>query len=127
VSVEASEAGQLFLGRALATSPEFRLTDAVAPTVAEICKRLDGMPLAIELAAARLASLSAADVLDRLDDRFNLLTTGSRAAMARHQTMAATLEWSHDQLAPGEATLLRRVSVFASWALDGAQEVCAWG
>ncbi|MCA1692686.1 MAG: tetratricopeptide repeat protein, partial [Actinobacteria bacterium] len=126
-SVQASEAGELFLQRATATSPGFQLTEAVAPTVAEICARLDGMPLAIELAAARLASLSAADVLERLDDRFRLLTTGSRAVMPRHQTLAATLEWSHDLLSPAEAALLRRVSVFAGWTPEAAQEVCAGG
>jgi predicted ATPase/DNA-binding CsgD family transcriptional regulator len=123
-SVQASEAGELFVRRATATSPSFRLTDAVAPTVAEICRRLDGMPLAIELAAARLGSMAPAEVLERLDDRLHLLTTGSRTVMVRQQTLAAALEWSHDLLSPAEAALLRRVSVFSGWGLKAAEEVC---
>ena len=123
----AAEAEELFRQRAVAAAPDFSLTDAVAPTVAEICRRLDGMPLALELAAARLASLSAVDVLERLDNRFRLLTAGSRTAAARHQTLAAALEWSHDQLVPAEAAVLRRASVFAGWGLSAAEAVCGWG
>ncbi|HUR17483.1 MAG TPA: tetratricopeptide repeat protein [Acidimicrobiales bacterium] len=124
-SVKASEAGQLFLQRATASRPGFRLNGSMARTVAEICRRLDGVPLAIELAASRMASLSPKDLLDRLDDPFRLLTTRSRTVVARHRTLVASLEWSHELLLPGEAALLRRVSVFAGWTLEAAQEVCA--
>jgi predicted ATPase/DNA-binding CsgD family transcriptional regulator len=124
-SVMASDAGELFVERATATSPRFELTDEEAPAVAAVCRRLDGMPLAIELAAARLTTLSVGDVLERLDDRFRLLTSGSRAVMPRHQRLVATLEWSHDLLLPAEATLLRRVAVFAGWRLSAAEKVCA--
>ncbi|MGI9022429.1 MAG: LuxR C-terminal-related transcriptional regulator [Acidimicrobiales bacterium] len=124
-SLATVEAGELFLQRATETSPQFRLTDATACTVAQICRRLDGMPLAIELAATRIASLSPADILDRLDDRFRLLNAGSPTAALRHQTLLATLEWSYHLLAPVEAALLRRVSVFAGWTLAAAEDVCA--
>jgi predicted ATPase/DNA-binding CsgD family transcriptional regulator len=126
-SVKASDAGQLFVQRATACSPGFRLTKAIAPTVAEICVRLDGMPLAIELAAARLASLSPKDVLERLDDRFRLLRTSSRTVVPRHRSLAATLEWSYDLLSGPEAALLRRVSVFRGCSFEAAQDVCAGG
>ncbi len=122
-----SEAGELFLQRATETSPRFRLTDATAASVAEICRRLDGMPLAIELAATRVASLSPADILERLDDRFRLLNTASPTAPTRHQTLLGAFEWSHDLLTPAEAALLRRVSIFSGWTLAAAEEVCVGG
>ncbi len=124
-ALRASEAGELFVQRATEAFSDFQLTEAMAATVSDICRRLDGMPLAIELAAARLTSLSPTDVLERLDDRFRLLATDSRTVAARHQTLAATLEWSHDLLSPAEARLLRRLSIFAGWTLEAAEEVCA--
>jgi predicted ATPase/DNA-binding CsgD family transcriptional regulator len=126
-AVRTSDAGQLFLQRAVAASPGFRLTRATAPVVAEICSRLDGMPLAIELAAARLASLTPSDVLERLDDRFALLRAGGPSVLERHQTLAATLEWSHGSLSPAEAVVLRRLSVFAGCSLGAAEQVCSGG
>ena len=93
-----------------------------------ICARLDGMPLAIELAAARLRSLSLGDLHDRLDQRFRLLTGGSRTALARQQTLRATVDWSYSLLNGAEQTLLRRLSVFAEgFDLDAAEAVCGFG
>lgn len=126
-SLATVEACELFLQRAAETSPRFRLTDEAAASVAEICRRLDGMPLAIELAATRVASLSLADILERLDDRFRLLNAASPTVPARHQTLLGALEWSHDLLTPAEAALLRRASVFAGLTLAAAEEVCAGG
>jgi len=126
-SLVTGEAGELFLQRATEANPRFRLTDTSAATVAEICHRLDGMPLAIELAATRVSALAPADILDRLDDRFRLLNRGSPTAPTRHQTLLGTLEWSHDLLTPPEAALLRRLSVFASWTLSAAEDVCSGG
>jgi len=126
-SLAATEAGELFLHRATENNPRFRLTDSTASTVAEICRRLDGMPFAIELAAVRVSSLSPADILERLKDGFRLLNTGSPTVPTRHQTLLGTLEWSHDLLTPAEAALLRRISVFASWTLAAAEEVCVGG
>lgn len=124
-TLAASEAGALFLHRATEANPRFRPTDATAGTIAEICRRLDAMPLAIELAAVRIPSLSPASILERLDDRFRLLSGGGPTAPARHRSLLAALEWSHDLLTPDEVTLLRRVSVFAGWTLKAAEEVCA--
>lgn len=121
------EAGELFVQRATEANPRFALTDASAATVAEICRRLDGMPLAIELAATRVSSLAPADILERLDDRFRLLNRGSPTAPTRHQTLLGALEWSHDLLTPAEAALLRRLSVFAGWTLAAAEKVCSGG
>lgn len=126
-TLKASEAGALFVERATATNPGFRLTRPVARTVAEICRRLDGIPLAIELAAARLTSLSPNDVLARLDNRRTSLSTRSHTIVARHRSLSASLDWSHDLLSPAEATLLRRVSVFEHCNLSAAQVVCAGG
>lgn len=123
-SLASSEAGQLFVRRATEAGPLFRLTDASAGIVAEICRRLDGLPLAIELAARRTSSLSPADVLERLDGRFRLLNSGNPNAPSRHQTLLGVLEWSQDLLTTAEATLLRRLSVFAGWTLAAAEEVC---
>ena len=121
-----AEAVQLFVERARATVPSFTLTAANTPAVTEICRRLDGIPLAIELAAARVRVLSPEQIARRLDDAFRLLTTGSRTALARHRTLRATMEWSFALLAAREQTLLRRLAVFAgAFTLDAAEVVCA--
>jgi predicted ATPase/DNA-binding CsgD family transcriptional regulator len=115
----------LFVQRAQAVRPDFALTTSNAAAVAQVCARLDGLPLALELGAARLRALSAEQLAARLDDRFRLLTDGDRAAPARQQTLRATLEWSHDLLSDPERTLLRRLAVFAGgWTLEAAETVC---
>jgi hypothetical protein len=102
------------------------LNDANADAVASICRRLDGIPLALELAAARLATFSVADLEGQLDDRFRFLTSGRRTAVPRHQTLTALVEWSYDLLTSPEQTLLRYLSVFAGgFTLDAAQRLCA--
>jgi predicted ATPase len=108
-----NEAVTLFAERAAAASGSFELTDANQAAVVELCHRLDGLPLAIELAAVRTRVLTAQQILDRLTDRFGLLTGGSQAALPRHQTLRTTIDWSHDLLTAGEQTLLRRLWVFA--------------
>jgi non-specific serine/threonine protein kinase len=119
------EAVRLLLARANAVAP-FTVTDADAATLAEICRRLDGIPLAIELAAARLSVLSLDQINVRLKDRFRLLTGGSRTAVARQRTLEATIDWSYDLLSESERTLLCRLSVFpGGWTLEAAEEVCA--
>jgi len=125
-SYEASESVQLFVTRAEAIAPDFQLTAENAAWVAEICRRLDGMPLAIELAAARVRSLSVQQIAQRLDDRFHLLTVGSRTAPLRQQTLAATLDWSYALLSGYEQKVLQGLSVFAGGAtLEAVQSVCA--
>jgi len=120
------EAVQLFVERAKAVRPEFRLTSENSALIAQICWRLDGLPLAIELAAARVKLLPLAQVLERLDDRFRLLTGGSRSALPRQQTLGALIDWSYDLLSEPERTLLRRLSVFvAGRTLEMAEAVCA--
>jgi predicted ATPase/DNA-binding SARP family transcriptional activator len=122
------EAVRLFLERAGAVQPGFRLTPANAPGVAEVCRRLDGIPLAIELAAARVNALPVEKIAARLDDRFRLLTSGSRTALPRQQTLRATMDWSYDLLTEAERVLLGRLSVFAGgWTLAAAEAVCAGG
>jgi predicted ATPase/class 3 adenylate cyclase/DNA-binding XRE family transcriptional regulator len=117
---------QLFVDRALQVRPEFQLTVQNAPWIAEISRRLDGIPLAIELAAARLNALSVEEIAARLVDRFNLLSEGSRTALPHHQTLRATLEWSYELLSESERLLIRRLSVFAGgWSLEVAEAVCA--
>lgn len=119
------EAIRLFLDRATAAQPDFTFTDATAPAVAQICQRLDGIPLAIELAAARVRSLSVHQITAHLDERFRLLTGGSRTALARHRTLRGLIDWSYDLLTEAERELLRRVSVFVGgWTLEGAAAVC---
>jgi len=104
----------------------FVLTPEVAPAVSQICRRLDGIPLAIELAAARVGVLSPHEIAGRLDDRFRLLTGGSRAVLPRHQTLRRALDWSYDLLSEAERALLRRLSVFAGGAtLHDTERVCA--
>src|SRR5205807_5456349 len=119
------EAVRLFVDRAVATDPSFGLTPVIAPAVAEICRRLDGMPLAIELAAARVGVLAPAEIAARLDNRFRLLSAGSRTAAPRHQSLQAALEWSYDLLCDPERVLLARLSVFAGgFSLEAAEQVC---
>jgi predicted ATPase len=120
------EAVQLFLDRAILSQPAFALTEQNAPAVAQICWRLDGIPLAIELAAARVKVLSVEQIAARLDDAFRLLTAGSRTALPRQQTLRALIDWSYNLLSEPERSLLRRLSVFANgWTLAAAEVVCA--
>jgi predicted ATPase/DNA-binding CsgD family transcriptional regulator len=120
-----SDAVSLFLERATQVRPDFTVTPINAPIVAQICHDLDGIPLAIELAAARVRMMSPEQIARRLGDRFHLLTGGARTAMPRHQTLQASLDWSHELLSDGERALLRRLSVFAGGAtLDAAEQVC---
>ena len=119
-----SGAVELFAARARAVYPHFALTTANLPAVIEICRRLDGIPLAIELAVARLPLLGVEGLRARLNDRFNLLTGGARVVLRRHQTLRATLEWSHALLTPDEQTVFRRLGVFAGgFTLEAAQYV----
>lgn len=122
----ADEAVELFSDRARHARPAFQLTEDNMPAVEEICRRLDGIPLAIELAAARVRSLSAGEILDGLQDRFRLLTGGTRTAMRRQQTLRASVDWSYALLTESERSLLRRLAVFTSgFDLDGARAVGA--
>jgi predicted ATPase len=119
------EAVRLLTERAAAAAPGFEVDAENAADVARICFRLDGLPLALELAAARLGALGTATLAERLDDRFRLLRTGSRAAPTRQQTLAATLQWSHDLLVDDEKLLFRRLSAFAGgFELTAAEHVC---
>jgi predicted ATPase/DNA-binding CsgD family transcriptional regulator len=119
-------AARLFAERASAVSPTFELTERNAASVARVCYRLDGIPLAIELAAARTKVLTVEEISARLDDCFGLLVAGGRTAMPRHRTLHATMDWSHDLLSGPERALFRRLSVFADgFSLDAAESVCA--
>jgi len=121
-----SDSVKLFVERARSHEPQFVLDDAAAPLVATICRRLDGIPLALELAAARLSSMSLRHLSDRLDQRFRLLTGGSRNALPRQQTLQATVDWSFDLLSPAERETMRRLSVFAGgFELEAAEAICA--
>jgi predicted ATPase/DNA-binding CsgD family transcriptional regulator len=120
-----SEASTLFIERARAARSGLRLDARDLNAVAEICRRLDGMPLAIELAAARVSVLGVRQIARRLDDRFQLLTSGSRSALPRHQTLRALIDWSYDQLSSDERTILRRLAVFVGgWSVDAAEAIC---
>jgi predicted ATPase/class 3 adenylate cyclase len=120
------EAVQLFIERATLVQPHFMVTKENAPAIAQICFRLDGIPLAIELAAARVRALSVDQIAKRLDDRFRLLTGGSRTALERHQTLRAAIDWSYNLLSTEERRLLSRLSIFAGgWTLEAAEQVCA--
>lgn len=121
------ESVRLFIDRAVAAQPSFAVDQQNASAIAEICIRLDGIPLAIELAAARAKMLSAQQIQARLDDRFRLLTGGSRTAMPRQQTLRAAIDWSFDLLSAPERTLLRRLSVFAGGCTLAAAEAVASG
>ncbi len=123
--VVGSEAGRLFLERARAVLPAFSLDDVNAPAVAQICRRLDGIPLAIELAAARVRVLAPEQIAARLADSFKLLATSGRATVPRHRTLRETIDWSHALLDTDEAALFRRLSVFAgTFSLDAVEAIC---
>jgi predicted ATPase len=125
-TLQRSEAVQLFVERARLQKPGFSLTEREAPAIAELCARLDGIPLALELAAARLRSLSVSDINARLSDRFKLLTGGSRVALERQQTLRALVSWSYDLLQENEQMVLDRLSVFAGgFDLEAAEAVCS--
>lgn len=120
-----NEAVLLFTERAVAASGNFELIASNQAAVVDLCRRLDGLPLAIELAAVRTRVLTAEQILDRLTDRFSLLTGGSRAALPRHQTLRTTIDWSHDLLEAAERALLRRLGVFAGrFTLEDVESVC---
>ena len=124
----ADEAIELFSDRARRTKPEFRVTSDNAEIVTEICRRLDGLPLAIELAAARVRALSPAEIVDSLHDAFRLLTGGARTAVRRQQTLRASVDWSHSMLSEPEQVLFRRLAVFlGGFDLDAAQAVAGGG
>lgn len=125
-ALEALESVRLFVERARSVQPTFRLTDANAAAVASICRKLDGIPLAIELAAARVRSLSVESIAGRLSDRFRLLKGGDRTALPRQQSLRALIDWSYDLLTEPERAVLRRLSVFSGgWTLEAAEAVCA--
>jgi DNA-binding SARP family transcriptional activator len=121
----AYDAMRLFVDRARAVLPAFRLDAATAGPVAEVCRHLDGIPLAIELAAARVKTLAIGEIAARLDDRFQLLTAGPRTAEARQRTLRATVQWSHQLLTEPERVLFRRLAVFrGGWSAAAAERVC---
>ena len=125
-SLSQFEAVRLFIERAQAVQPSFAVTNGNARAVAQVCFRLDGIPLALELAAVRVRSLSVEEVNRRLDQRFRLLTGGSRTVLPRQQTLRALIDWSYDLLTEPEKTVLRRLSVFAGgWTLAAAEGVCS--
>ncbi|MGQ0551200.1 MAG: tetratricopeptide repeat protein [Armatimonadota bacterium] len=127
-ALETFEAVRLFVERAAEVVAGFVLTEQNAPAIVQICRRLDGIPLAIELAASRIRVLTSDQIAARLDDRFRLLAGGSRTAMPRQQTLKAAMDWSYDLLTSQEAALLRRLSVFSrGCTLDAAEAVCAAG
>ncbi|GGN29639.1 SARP family transcriptional regulator [Lentzea pudingi] len=126
--LQQSTAVQLFVARAAAAAPDFRFSSDNAEAVATICRRLDGIPLALEMAAAQLRGMSVADLAARLDDRFRVLTAPLRAAPARQRTLRATIDWSWDLLSKPEQVLLRRLAAFADGCvLEAAEAVCVGG
>ena len=128
VTPESSDAVALFVDRARAQGAGLTVNEETLPVIVSVCRRLDGLPLAIELATARLRSLSLDGLHDRLDQRFRLLTGGSRTALARQQTLRATVDWSYSLLNGAEQMLLRRLSMFAeTFDLDAAEAVCGFG
>ena len=123
-----AEATRLFIERARSAQPGFRLTQDNAPQIAHICRCLDGIPLAIELAAAKVRVLSIENIAARLHDRFRLLVRGDRSAMPRQQALRTMIDWSHDLLSPAECVVFRRLAVFAGgWTLEAAEAVVAGG
>ncbi len=122
------EAVHLFVERAKAVQQAFRLTEQNAPAVVEVCRRLDGIPLALELAAARMRALTVEQIAARVSDRFRLLTTGDQMALPRQQTLRAMMDWSHDLLTQRDQVLFRRLAVFAGgWTLEATEAVAAGG
>jgi predicted ATPase/DNA-binding CsgD family transcriptional regulator/Tfp pilus assembly protein PilF len=119
------EAIRLFAARAAGARPGFTLTEENGAAVARLCRTLDGIPLGIELSAARVRALSVEQIADRLRDRFQLLDSGDRTAPPRQQTLRATVDWSYELLDEAEQTLLRRLAVFSGWNLDMAEQVCS--
>jgi predicted ATPase/class 3 adenylate cyclase len=120
------EAVKLFIDRATSAVPTFKVTDENALALAQICFRLDGIPLAVELAAAKIRVLSVEQIARRLDDRFRLLTGGSRTALERHQTLRAAIDWSYNLLPTNEQVLFRKLSIFVNgWTLEAAEVVCS--
>ena len=125
-AIARSEAIRLFIERARLQRPDFRLTDRLAPSVVRICTRLDGIPLALELAAARIGTLPVGKIAERLDDRFRLLSGGAVTGLPRQQTLRAMVDWSFDLLSDAEKALFARLSVFAGgFTLEAAESVCA--
>jgi len=122
---ERYEAVRLFADRAAASKPGFTVGPDNVAAITAICRALDGMPLAIELAAARVRALSVEQIVARLDDRFGLLTTGDRSAAPRQRTLRAAIEWSYELLTDPERALFRRLSIFSGWSLEMAEQVCA--
>ena len=121
-------AAQLFIERAQAVKADLRFTDADAPLIAHLCQQLDGIPLALELTAARCKSLTLPEIVVRLQDRFALLSAGRRTVLLRQQTLRATIDWSYDLLSPAEAALFRCLSAFVGgWTLDAAEQVADRG
>ena len=126
--LEKADSIRLFIERAATAKPGFTLTNVNAFSLAQICYRLDGIPLAIELAASRVKVLSPEQIAARLDDRFRLLTGGSRTALPRQQTLRAMIDWSYSLLSDQEKTLFRRLAVFVGgWTIEAAESVCAGG
>ena len=127
-AIATNEAVRLFVERAQAVNPGFQLNEANARSVAQICQRVDRIPLAIELAAARVRALSPDQIAARLDDRFRLLTDGGRTTMPRHRTLLAAVDWSYDLLSTAERELFARLSIFAgTFSLEAAEAVCSGG
>jgi predicted ATPase/DNA-binding CsgD family transcriptional regulator len=125
-SLSRYESARLFVERAVAINPTFAITEQNAPAVAQVCYRLDGIPLAIELAAARVKVLSVEQIAERVEDAFGLLSAGGRTAMPRHRTLRATMDWSYELLPENERAVFRRLSVFAGgFTLKAAESVCA--
>lgn len=119
------EAVRLFIDRATSAVPTFTVTNQNAPALAQVCHHLDGIPLAIELAAAKIRVLSLEQIAERIDDRFRFLTGGSRTTLERHQTLRAAIDWSYNLLSPAEQVFFRRLSVFVGgWTLEAAESVC---
>lgn len=125
-NLEEYESVKLFTERAASVLPTFRVTEENAMTIAQVCQRLDGIPLAIELAAARVRVLTVEQIASRLEDRFQLLTGGQKTALPRHQTLRATMDWSYSLLAEKERMLLQRLAIFAGgWTVEAAEGVCS--
>jgi predicted ATPase/DNA-binding XRE family transcriptional regulator len=125
-SLSQYEAVELFIDRAIAAVPAFKVTNENSSALVQICHRLDGIPLAIELAAAKVRFLSLEQIDKRLGNRFHLLIGGSRTALPQHQTLQATIDWSYDLLSPTEQTLFQRLSVFVNgWTLEAAESIAA--